>query len=75
MVLYYEVIVHHTVDDPLDPDRSCVGGFVEHTFKRLVVSHDLKGSSIQEQVKFLAPKITCIIIETLSSAIVVHAPT
>ena len=53
------IIVHHTVDDPLDPDGGCVDGFVEHTLQRLVVSHDLKGSSIQEQVKFLAPKITC----------------
>ena len=52
-------MVHHTVDDPLDPDRGCMGGFVEHTFKRLVVSHDLKESSIQEKVKFLVPKITC----------------
>ena len=36
-----------------------MGGFVEHTFKRPVVSHDLKGSSVQKQVTFLAPKITC----------------
>ena len=36
-----------------------MGGFVEHSFERLVVCQDLKGSSIQEQVKFLAPRITC----------------
>ena len=70
MVLYYETIVHHTIDDPLDPDRRCVGGFVEHTFKRLVVSHDLKGSSIQEQVKFLAPKINLLELLTQSGYIV-----
>ena len=58
-ILDHEIVVHHTISDPLDPDRGCRGGFVEHTFERLVVCHDLKGSSIQEQVKFIAPKITC----------------
>ena len=55
---YNSIIVHPTVDDPLNTDRGHVGGFVEHTFQRFVVCHNLKGSPVQEQMKFLATEIT-----------------
>ena len=35
-----------------------MGGFVEHTFQRFVVCHNLKGSPVQEQMEFLATEIT-----------------